>query len=128
MLVAAVLVCLPPPAANATSGLVTRLTATDFGADPTDVTDSTIGAQAAVNACESVTRCEVYFPAGVYRISSPLLTRSRYPVALAGVGVYASLLRVANTSVNALWRHAVLHPTRGIGFTVRDLDVQIAPK
>ena len=39
----------------------------DFGADPTGVTDSTAAIQAAVNAAK-----EVFFPPGVYTVSSPI--------------------------------------------------------
>jgi hypothetical protein len=82
-----------------------RLMVTAFGADNTGVNDAGPGIRAAINSCNATYGCEVYFPAGTYKLNTPMPSTTAIiaiaptvPIALTGAGESASTLSVANPS------------------------------
>lgn len=68
-----------------------------YGADPTGATDSTAKIQAACNAVHAAGGGTVYYPAGTYVVSSPLLVGGGYPGALQHRGSgWNSQIKLAN--------------------------------
>lgn len=87
----------PPPVSNAVSVL-------QFGADPTGVTDSSAAIQAAVNAAAAASagarqsRAGVYFPAGLYTVTSTAVFTPSVVTVVPGIhffgdGWYTSTIR-----------------------------------
>jgi len=77
----------------AVGGTVPALTrqyiVTDYGADPTGVSDSTADIQSAVNAAAAAGGGTVLFPSGTYKIASPFIVISDTdPVRLVGDGAW----------------------------------------
>jgi hypothetical protein len=79
----------------------------DFGADPTGVADSTTAVQAAIDSVVSaggVNGGQVYFPSGIYKITSTV-TISTNGVHLIGDGTSATMINFmpSATSICFLW-------------------------
>lgn len=96
-------------AANTLSSrLARRIYVTDYdGVDPTGQTDSSSGVQAAINAAQAYAAlytergAAVYFPAGLYRIDTPLtVTAAR--IALIGDGASHSVLFTSSSTAAAI--------------------------
>jgi hypothetical protein len=91
-----------------------RLMVTAFGADNTGVNDAGPGIRAAINSCNATYGCEVYFPAGTYKLNTPMPSTTAIiaiaptvPIALTGAGESASTLSVANPSSDIIASHDV---------------------
>ena len=75
--------------------LAETISVTDFGADPTGVTDSTTAIQAAIN---SVTTGRIYLPAGTYKTTTTISLKN-------GVSIYgdgSGITTISNATANPI--------------------------
>ncbi len=71
---------------------------TSYGADSTGATDATTAIQNAVNACISQGGGVIYFPAGIYKISSTITcNQNGVPVYFLGDGIWVTTLKFSGT-------------------------------
>jgi Pectate lyase superfamily protein len=129
LLTAAACLLLGLPSGSSAGPLKGRVVVTAFGADNTGVADARPGIQAAINSCSTSVGCDIYFPAGTYKLFTPppsmssvLTVPAGVPITIEGAGSGSAQIEPA--IYTSAPNYDILAVSAGAaGFSMHDLGV-----